>query len=112
MLRMQVAPLQNTTTDPLGCHYLTIVRTYLTTWKLGSQCEICQWCYFRPDTIFTDAPAAADEELLQEEAGSLAAEVARLRAVRAALAAATSEAEAALAAVPFGPLCVRTPAAL
>lgn len=41
---------------------------------------------------------AADEELLQEEAGNLADEVARMRAARAAVAAATSEAGAALAA--------------
>lgn len=40
---------------------------------------------------------AAEEELLEAEAGSLAGEVARMRAARAALAAAASEAETALA---------------
>jgi hypothetical protein len=45
----------------------------------------------------TSVPPGADEEMLEEEAGHLAAEVARMRAVRTALAAATADAEAALA---------------
>ena len=40
---------------------------------------------------------SAEEELLEAEAGSVAGEVARMRAARAALAAAASEAETALA---------------